>query len=220
MTSADRLRARLSDRGNERSLAAKSRARRLATFLKHHPSLAEMRVLDLGGTAEWWDAVPSDRHPKEVVTLNLEKPRSGSDRVHHRYGDACDPPCDLRHSFDLVFSNSLLEHVGGHWRRQRLADVIRAAAPRHWVQTPYRYFPIEPHYIFPGHQFLPLVARALIAEHWPLTGYPGRKAEAALRLAAETELVSLTEFRLLFPDAEILLERFAGLPKSLVAVRS
>jgi hypothetical protein len=31
--------------------------------------------------------------------------------------------------FDLVFSNSLIEHVTGHYRRQQFADVIVRAAP-------------------------------------------------------------------------------------------
>ncbi len=41
-----------------------------------------------------------------------------------------------------------------------------------WVQTPYRYFPIEPHWIFPGFQFLPLSARTEISRRWPLGNPP------------------------------------------------
>ena len=37
--------------------------------------------------------------------------------------------------------------------------------------------------------------------------------------AQEVELLGITEFRSYFPGSEILIERFAGLPKSLVAVR-
>ena len=65
-------------------------------------------------------------------------------------------------SYDVVFSNSLLEHVGGHAQRAALAREVRSLAPRHWVQTPYRYFPLEPHWLFPGMQF-PLEAQA---EFW------------------------------------------------------
>jgi hypothetical protein len=56
-------------------------------------------------------------------------------------GDACDVPQQLRgERFALVYSNSLLEHVGGHVERKILADNIHLFADRHWVQTPYRYF--------------------------------------------------------------------------------
>ena len=84
-------------------------------------------------------------------------------------GDACRPPDRVRNeSYDLVFSNSLIEHVGGFANRQLCADFIRSKADRHWVQTPYRYFPIEPHWLFPGFQFLPLNARVAITRRWKL----------------------------------------------------
>ena len=39
---------------------------------------------------------------------------------------------------------------------------MRELAQLHWVQTPYRYFPVEPHFLFPGFQFLPLTVRAVL----------------------------------------------------------
>ena len=42
----------------------------------------------------------------------------------------------------------MLEHVGAHSQRQQLADNVHDLADRYWVQTPYRYFPIEPHWVF------------------------------------------------------------------------
>jgi hypothetical protein len=74
--------------------------------------------------------------------------------------DACtyDEP-----TVDLVVSNSLIEHVGGVGPRRQLAETIRGLAPQYWVQTPYRYFPLEPHWMFPGMQFLPLNVRARLA---------------------------------------------------------
>ena len=75
-------------------------------------------------------------------------------------GDACDLP-ELLHgeNYDFVYSNSLLEHVGGHVQRQKLAESVHSLANRHWIQTPYRYFPIEPHWVFPAFQWLPYEAR-------------------------------------------------------------
>ncbi|HEX4060865.1 MAG TPA: UDP-N-acetylmuramoyl-tripeptide--D-alanyl-D-alanine ligase [Streptosporangiaceae bacterium] len=59
----------------------------------------------------------------------------------------------LRH-YDLVFSNSLIEHVGGHERRERFADTVHQLSGAYWVQTPYRYFPVEPHW-HPARSFCP-----------------------------------------------------------------
>lgn len=52
-------------------------------------------------------------------------------------GDACDVPQQLRgERFDLVYSNSPLEHVGGDVERKILADNIHPFADRHWVKRP------------------------------------------------------------------------------------
>ena len=121
-------------------------------------------------------------------------------------------------TFDLVFSNSLIEHLGGHGPRRRFAEVVAALAPTFVVQTPYRYFPVEPHWLFPGFQFLPSVARMYLAPRWPLAHTYGWDEEAAANEAMATELLSESELRLYFPAAEIVWERVGGLPKSMIAI--
>jgi hypothetical protein len=209
------------------SIGARARARRRALLHGLFPDLASYRVLDLGGTADSW--LRADVAPKHVTVLNLFEGeltthREGQDIpgwIELVAGDACVPPAEvLAGSYDMVFSNSLLEHVGGAARRRELAGVIRAAAPRHWVQTPYRYFPVEPHYLFPGYQFLPIAARAQIARRWPLIHTRDETWHDGVNTALEVELVGVTEMRFLFPDSEIHRERLGGLTKSLVAVRT
>lgn len=177
-----------------------------------------MRVLDLGGTVESWFYAPT--RPKHVVILNLDGRNSGErDWYVARAGDACQPPADLlSQDFDLVFSNSLLEHVGGHARRKQLAEVISVAAPHHWVQTPYRYFPMEPHWLVPGMQFLPITAQAAISRRMPFG--PANRTMTAERIVDEcsyVELIGLTQMRGYFPSSDIWCERAAGLVKSIVA---
>lgn len=177
-----------------------------------------MRVLDLGGTAVSWSVL--GLRPASVTVVNLDHdgkspPEPWMEIVH---GDACAGGFG---EYDLVFSNSLMEHLGGHARRQQFANVVRESAPAWWVQTPYRYFPIEPHWVFPGFQFLPFRMRVLICQHWSMLNVPACKdpAEAA-DLVASTELISGTEMRTYFPNSEIWYERIAGIPKSLVAIKS
>jgi hypothetical protein len=208
------------------SLGARARARRWELLVRLFPDFASYRVLDLGGTADSWLRAPVT--PKSVTVLNLH---AAELTVGHGQqslpawidlvaGDACDPPAAVWDAeYDLVFSNSLIEHVGGALRRRRLAAVIRDGARRYWVQTPYRYFPIEPHYLFPAYQFLPVAARARIARSWPLIHTRDTEWAAAVGTALEVELLSVTEMRYLFPDASLHRERAAGLTKSLIAVR-
>jgi hypothetical protein len=87
------------------------------------------------------------------------------------------------------------------------------------VQTPYRYFPVEPHFLFPGFQFLPLKARAALVQRWPLVHTRPGDHDAAVSAALHVELLGRTELEALFPDSEIVSEKLAGLTKSLVAVR-
>ena len=183
-----------------------------------------MSVVDLGGTIEWWQRAPV--RPRRVVVVNLYQPGTSDDAdLVPVAGDACTAGAALAEagideSFDLAFSNSLIEHVGGHIQRMALAEQVHALAPYHWVQTPYRYFPVEPHYLFPGMQFLPVRARTEVAVWWPLQHTRPASRAAARSEVQWTELLGISEMRTYFPDSEIVKERLAGLVKSLVAVRS
>ncbi|MBQ0906621.1 class I SAM-dependent methyltransferase [Micromonospora sp. U21] len=212
------LRFRLVD--SPTSLGAKRRARRAAWLSDTFPNLADMTVLDLGGRVESWARVPV--RPAHVHVVNLEPlPSELPDWAEADHADACELPRSiLSRKYDLVFSNSVLEHVGGHERRQRMAEAIRELGRAYWVQTPYRYFPIEPHWVAPGMQFLPVSARVVMARRWPLAYNPGKSYEAAMRQVLTTELIGRAELRYLFPDATIRNERLAGLTKSIIAIRS
>lgn len=197
--------------------AARARSRRRDLFAASFPDIAAMRVLDLGGRADTW----ADLRPADLTVVNLSAPEiadapPGVDAV---VGDACARDLLAGESFDLVFSNSVLEHVGGHAARQAFADNVHRLGTRHWVQTPYRYFPLEPHWLCPGMQWLPVAAKVRIAQVWPL-GHsgPARSRRAATSAVLATELVSMTEMRHYFPGSQLLLERYAGAVKSLTAV--
>ncbi|MGY6501044.1 MAG: class I SAM-dependent methyltransferase [Acidimicrobiales bacterium] len=202
-------------------MSSSLRRRRWRALEQAFPDIAEMRVVDLGGTASSWLASPL--RPRHVTLLNrVPSPeRELPTWVDHVVGDACDlsPEMEARR-FDLVYSNSVIEHVGGHDRRIAFARSVEVLAPAHWVQTPYRYFPVEPHWLFPGFQFLPVSVRTDIAMRWPLYKWRTSDRAHALREVQEIELLSKTEFAAYFPHSMIVPERFMGLTKSFIAVRS
>jgi len=200
------------------SLGDRRRMKRWHNLAAAFPDIADMDVLDLGGRPAVWLRGPV--RPASVHCVNLN-PQQGDlpSWIQATTGDACDLPAAARGHYDLVYSNSVLEHVGGHHQRQRFADTVHAMAPAHWVQAPYRYFPVEPHWAFPGFQFLPAGTRALLAQYWPLRCTNPQTREEALRDVLSVELPSRSEMRLYFPESRILSERLAGLVKSLIAVR-
>ena len=213
-----RLRHLIADPREQRSIGTTLRKKRWAEFERRFADIGRMHVIDLGGTVVHWETSPV--RPKSVTVVNLLPLASTTDWITVVQGDACDPPSEIRAmEFDLVYCNSLIEHVGGHARRADLASVIHGLAPRHWVQTPYRYFPIEPHYLFPGLQFLPQAARANLIRHWPLSPSWPDKGEA-IRDVLELELLSQTEMRYHFPHSELFKERVLGMTKSIVAIDS
>jgi hypothetical protein len=212
------LRRRLMDSPDSwRAGWREQRARWLAdTF----PDLAQMSLIDLGGRIRTWERMPV--RPKRVHVVNLE---SSPPEVPHwaefDHGDACALPAHVvGRRYDLVFSNSVIEHVGGHERRLRFAEAVHQLADAYWIQTPYRYFPVEPHYFAPGMQFLPVVARAEVAWRWPLARSAGGSREETVKRVLQVELLDRTQMRHYFPDSALLTEKIFGFPKSLIAFKT
>jgi hypothetical protein len=137
-------------------------------------------------------------------------------------GDACDPPSELvDRRFDLVYSNSVIEHVGGHERREAFARSVHALGEHRWIQTPNRYFPVEPHWLFPGFQWLPAAGRVRASHRWPIGHYSRRRHLPERDRVSDVlavELVSVAELSFYFPSSDIVRERALGLTKSLIAI--
>lgn len=201
------------------SIGERLRVARWERFRRLFPNIGDMTVVDLGGTADMWLRAPL--RARHVHLINLEPhPAELPDWITADHADVTDSEVAAKlGSYDLVFSNSTIEHVGGHSQRRRFVAAVGQLAPLHWIQTPYRYFPVEPHFVAPGFQFLPLAARARLVRRWPLThsrpGTPQEGMEAVINI----ELLTRAEMRYLFPASVLLAERVLGLTKSLIAVR-
>lgn len=207
------------------SFGRKARRRRFNTIIR--PLLdtwfspeQEIRVLDIGGTHCYWETVfDLCEHRLEIEAINLshenlgETFERGNVRVVATQGDAT--KLDSASDYDLVYSNSVIEHLGTLERMQEFASSARSLGSYFIVQTPNRYFPIEPHYAFPYAQFLPVRARARLGQFWH-QGFRRRSFETALEHAKELRLLSEKELLQLFPQGKVHHERAGGLVKSLI----
>jgi len=179
-------------------------------------------ILDIGGTSGYWSSLGGDLdwNRVRVVLVNLSAAPTDFHGLECIIGDArrLDQFSDM--SFDIVHSNSVIEHVGRWVDMESMAKEVRRLAPRYIIQTPYFWFPIEPHARFPLLHWMPESWRYRILMRrtcgfWKQQPDLGR-AVAAIQSA---NLLDKQQFQYLFPDAKIIVERFIGIPKSLMAVR-
>jgi SAM-dependent methyltransferase len=184
------------------------RRQRMRLFSRLLPSTPETTVLDVGGGPmnwQWCEPMP------RVTTLNLRSGDVVADGRRLPFRDG---------SFDVVFSNSVIEHVGSRMDQEAFACEIGRVGRRYFVQTPNRNFPIEPHFMTPLVQFLPVGLRARLARNFTLWGLITRPAPDTVASSVRSiRLLTPSDMRRLFPDARLHRERLFGLAKSLVAVR-
>jgi SAM-dependent methyltransferase len=196
------------------ALSLRSRRRKLQLFLDELRPTEETTVLDVGadelgfgdcegcGTLNFFEELYP--WPGSVTALGLhEGERFGARYPSVRYvqGDALALPF-ADGEFDVVFSNAVIEHVGGREQQRRFVSEALRVGRRVFLTTPNRRFPIE------VHTRLPLV-------HW----LPERLAHAAYRAvgkgwATEIHLLSSRRLRSLFPGRV----RVVNLGLTLVAI--
>lgn len=182
----------------------------------------EAHILDVGGTLGYWKTLQpllGDRKLRfTLVNLGGEPRDEGSFAI--RPGDACAMPQYADNSFDVVHSNSVIEHVG-RWREMKaMAAEVRRLAPTYFLQTPNVGFPIEPHFGLPFIHWLPEQARAAIL-YAPKGKFVPKDApyDAAIEMVQRVVLLSKHQMGELFPDARLVAERFFGFSKSWIAIR-
>src|SRR5207237_3594047 len=114
-----------------------------------------------------------DNHAPDirVTLLNIEHQPVSSKRFISAAGDARSMPQFADNSFDVVFSNSVIEHVGDYSDQRRMADEVRRLGRRYFIQTPNKRFPLEPHFLFPFFQYLPIVVRAWFVNRFDVGWY-------------------------------------------------
>lgn len=211
----------------ETRLSVGTSAFRLARF--HHfidvvdsvPDLGRpLRILDVGGWPEYWvDKRPLIKRENEITIINQEVvPAPGLISLS---GDARSMPDFPDQSFDIVHSNSVIEHVGKWTDMMAMANEVRRIGRSFFVQTPYYWFPIEPHARTPILHWLPetwrfrVVMARKCGPFWPKAA----DVDHAMRVIQSSTLLDKRMFSALFPDATIIPEKIYGLTKSLMAVR-
>lgn len=216
---------RFADNTNANSLAARFRRRRFVLFLDLLNALSKslnrpLSILDVGGTETFWEVVGAASLPHYITLLNLHALPTRHANVTSVAGDARQMDNFHDKQFDIVLSNSVIEHVGTFSDQLEMAKEVKRVASRYFLQTPSFFFPLEPHFLFPFFHWLPRRARIWLLVNFSLGWYKRAKDEQeASRAVDGIRLMRYSELRHLFPDADIIRERFLGFTKSYIVLK-
>lgn len=217
------------------AIARRSRAKRARLALRYLGISENDRILDLGGGKgrHFASVFPFRRN----VWISCHLP-DNLRYAEEKYGfntvllDGTDERLPFEDkAFDVVFCSSVIEHVtgpkdeavqrfksdGAAFQREafayqeRFAREIRRIGKRYYVQTPNRNFPVEVHSWIPGLGYLRTDRQWKVIRRF--NGFWPRKDERP-----DWSLLTRSDMRRLFPDAEIVTERWGGLTKSIIAI--
>lgn len=199
------------------------RRKRWRRFLRTiQPDAADV-ILDVGGYPRFWlffEPVGSRIDIVNIDRIDWDPDQAPEHNIHTFKGDGCDLPY-ADGSYDIIFSNSVIEHLGTWQNQQRFAAEAVRVGGSLWIQTPAREFFFEPHYMTPFIHWFPKKTRRRLLRNFTLWGLlirpDDQSVEESLR---EHRQLRYEEMQELFPDCTIYKEKFLFLfTKSYIACR-
>ena len=206
------------DYSNEAYIGSRFRRRRFQFFTQKLKNLKKpVKILDIGGTVDFWLNQNFQTLRDVAITIvNLRVEGPGHPSIKVIAGDACHLHQFQDNEFDVAFSNSLIEHLFTLDNQRKMAKEAMRVAKHYFIQTPNKYFPIEPHFKFPLFQFLPDGLKLFLQTKTSIiNGYRYEK-EYAETIIKEIRLLSRADLSNLFPNSNLYVERCLGLSKSFI----
>jgi len=202
------------------------RNRRLAALIEElwGQKGAALDVLDVGGATYFWTTLPeASRNKCNISLINLPGAYDGDSAEEQRIrgefqlltGDARDLSQFQDRAFDLVVSNSVIEHLGVWPDMERAAREAFRVGKRGWVQVPAFEFPIEQHFLLPlVHWFAAPIQIAMLS--FLRTGFGALGASEQHLAVHRVRPLSRSELTVLFPNCAIA-SQWIFLPKCHIA---
>jgi ubiquinone/menaquinone biosynthesis C-methylase UbiE len=186
------------------------------------PMHKPVTILDIGGTSTFWERMGlTGDEDVRITVLNLYQEKNEFDNMKSVVGDGRDLKDFKNKEFDIVFSNSVIEHLGNYGDQKRMAREIERVGKNYFVQTPSCYTPVEPHFFFPLFQFLPDHMKILLVSNFNLGYFKKTKNKnKAKDIVRSIRLLRKKEVKQLFPGSQIHSEKFLGFTISYLRVPS
>ncbi len=199
-----------------RDYSRKSRLQKFEFFQSLFQPRREDLILDVGADPQLFSRYTFEDfypYPDRIIGGSVDFPmvrqaRACYPRARYSVFDGCALPFPDK-SFDIVFSNAVIEHIVGAGRQQQFAREVTRVGKSWFVTTPNYWFPLESHYLLPFMQFFPRGARDLYSRISPNAAIKGTLIDLAL--------LSARDLRRLFPTSQIAQMRVTFWPETLVA---
>lgn len=174
-----------------------------------------VKIIDVGGSGVYWKIMSREflinrNVHVTVLILPSEEPLPEDDRVFSFVtGDGCDLSRYSDYEFDIAHSNSVIEHVGEEYRAESFASESERVGKTCYLQTPNFWFPVEPHFLVPFFNWLPLSLRARLLTIFNLGQFSRVKLlREAIKLVSSIKLLTARRLHRLFPGATFYREKF------------
>ena len=195
----------------------KKRFRRIREIIEELIAVrGSVKVLDIGGELAYWKNMGWQNNAATIYLLNLDPVENKEQQEGYIQvqGNALELPYEMG-EFDVVFSNSVIEHVGSKDNQKIFANEVRRVSSNYIIQTPSFWFPLEPHSMIPFFQFIPHSIRAVLIMVFNINYFPKAKSyQEAIKVSNDTLMLTRSGFQKLFPEAVIEVEYLYGIPKS------
>lgn len=179
------------------------------------------KIIDIGGDLYFWKLANDLGFPTPKVTIINLYPYTGKLPSNFKWivGDGRNLEFEDS-SFDVAFCNSVIEHLVSWEYQVKFSSELMRISKSYFVQTPYKYFPLEPHYITPFIHWLPNRPQKMLVRNFTIRGLLTRPTEIEVyKMVNELRLLTIREMKTLFPNSELIFENFLFLKKSIIAIK-
>jgi len=211
---------KIASSNNTDNLSSKFRRKRFNIFQIYiaKVGLTNPKILDVGGTEDYWNKINlifGTNFQPIINNISKDELDQGNFSV---IVDDCKSLSSIKdNTFDIAYSNSVIEHLSTFEEQQEMADNLKRVSKYYFVQTPAFIFPFEPHFLFPFFHWLPRRIKIWLILHFSLGWFKKctNKIDAEL-LVNSIRILKKRELKILFKDAALIKEKFLMMSKSYI----
>ncbi len=189
-----------------------SRERKYSLFTETMRPTKNDIILDVGcGPGTFLE----NKYPykKNIIALDINKKflkevKKKYPEIKTKHGSAVKLPFQDK-SIDIIFSNAVIEHVGGAENYKQFAKEIQRVSKKWFITTPNKWFPFEPHFRVPCYQFVPKIIQRFLSRHIRVGRYPKGEWQ-------DIHLLSTRQLCKLFSGSIVLKHKVTIYPETLI----